>query len=105
MWVIAVSSILLCRGVMQHQGLVCQGSHASLLVAMGTTNIAQRSLSSSLLQLSRGGNAGVHGYGLSKYTCWGWQKTSKSFFTALPEGFKFQWHRYCVLEDTISKLP
>ncbi|CAK9271172.1 unnamed protein product [Sphagnum jensenii] len=75
------------------QGLVCQGSHASLSVAMGTTNIAQRSLSSSLLQLSRGGNAGVHGYGLSKYTCWGWQKTSKSFFTALPEGFKFQWHR------------
>ncbi|CAK9222254.1 unnamed protein product [Sphagnum troendelagicum] len=52
-----------------------------------------RSLSSSLLQLSRGGHAGVHGYGLSKYTCWGWQKPSKSFFTALPEGFKFQWHR------------
>jgi hypothetical protein len=64
-----------------------------------------RSLSSSLLQLSRGGHAGVHGYGLSKYTCWGWQKTSKSFFTALPEGFKFQWHRYCVLEHTILKLP
>jgi hypothetical protein len=41
MWVVAVSSILLCRGVMQHQGLVCQGSHASLSAAMGTTNIAQ----------------------------------------------------------------
>jgi hypothetical protein len=41
MWVVAVSSILLCRGVMQHQGLECQGSHASLLAAMGTTNIVQ----------------------------------------------------------------
>jgi hypothetical protein len=37
----AVRLILLGRGLMQHQGLMCQGSHASLLAAMGTTNFAQ----------------------------------------------------------------
>jgi hypothetical protein len=49
-----------------------------------------RSLPPSLLLFGRGCHAGVNGYGLCKYIHWGWQKTSKSFFTALPEGFKFQ---------------
>jgi len=94
----------------QQRSYATPGSHLSRIACQpfgcyGHHKFCTRSLPSSLLQFSRGCHADVNGDGLSKYTHWGWQKPSKSFFTALPEGFKFQWHRCCVLGDIILKLP
>ncbi len=94
----------------QQRSYATPGSHVSRISCQpfgcyGHHKFCTRSLPSSLLQFSRGCHADVNGDGLSKYTHWGWQKPSKSFFTALPEGFKFQWHRCCVLGDIILKLP
>ncbi|KAH8970073.1 hypothetical protein BDL97_02G068500 [Sphagnum fallax] len=82
----------------QQRSYATPGSHVSRIACQpfgcyGHHKFCTRSLPSSLLQFSRGCHADVNGDGLSKYTHWGWQKPSKSFFTALPEGFKFQWHR------------
>jgi hypothetical protein len=44
-----------------------------------------KELASSLLQFSWVAHEDVNGHGLSKFTHWGWQQTSTSFFKALPK--------------------
>jgi hypothetical protein len=80
------TNILLYRGVMKQQGLMCQGNYANnLLVYYGHDKCCTRSLPSSRLQFSRVAHEDVNGHGLSKFTHWGWQQTSTSFFKALPK--------------------
>ncbi len=78
------ANILLYRGVMKHQGLMCQGSHANnLFVYYGHHKCCTRRLPSSLLQFSRVAHEDVNGHGLSIFTHWGWQQTSTSFFKSI----------------------